>query len=88
MQKRDPAIVFSDLSRPVTRAGLSVTVEIFRLEHEPCWHLEVVSPTGTSTLWDDAFESDDAAYAEFRRTADEEGLNAFLQQTRTTSVPR
>ena len=46
-----------------------VTVQlcIYRLENTK-WTLEVVDAEGTSTVWDDEFETDDAAYAEFQKT--------------------
>ncbi|MFC0367123.1 hypothetical protein ACFFIQ_21440, partial [Sphingobium indicum] len=33
-----------------------------------------------STVWDDPFATDDAAWAAFRRTVEEEGMRAFLDQ--------
>ena len=54
-----------------------VTVElcIYRLEHTK-WTLDVVDAGGTSTVWDDEFETDDAAYAEFQKTI-AEGMFEF-----------
>ena len=63
MQNRDPNIVTSSYSRRVTRDGITVEVGIHRLETEPGWSLEVVNAAGTSTVWDDLFETDDAANA-------------------------
>ncbi|EQB08238.1 hypothetical protein L286_02565 [Sphingobium sp. HDIP04] len=31
-------------------------------------------------MWDDPFATDDAAWAAFRRTVEEEGMRAFLDQ--------
>jgi hypothetical protein len=42
--------------------------------------LEVVDETGTSTVWDDTFEADDAALAEFRRYIDLTGAAEILDQ--------
>lgn len=50
MSDRDPNIVTSGLSGPVTRDGVTVDVQIYRLEHEPGWTLEVVNARGTSTV--------------------------------------
>ena len=38
------------------------------------WTLEVVDSAGTSTVWDDQFDTDEAAHAEFRRCIAEEGI--------------
>ena len=80
MRDRDPDIVTSSLSGVVTEQGITVNVNIIRLEDEPGWSLEVENVHGTSTVWDDTFATDDAAYAAFRQTVDEEGMRAFLDQ--------
>ena len=77
MQNRDPNIVYSGLNQRFTRDGVTVEVNIFRLEHETEWLLEVVNAKGTSICWDDPFDSDDAALAEFIRTVEDEGMIAF-----------
>lgn len=78
--ERDPNIVTSGLSGTVTEQGITVEVHIIRLEDEPDWTLEVVNHSGTSMVWDDPFVTDDAAWAAFRRTVEEEGMRAFLDQ--------
>lgn len=78
--ERDPNIVTSGLSGTVTEQGITVEVHIIRLEDEPGWTLEVVNQNGTSTVWDDPFVTDDAAWGAFRRTVEEEGIHAFLDQ--------
>jgi hypothetical protein len=78
MDRREPNLVHSGLSRMVTRGGVTVEVSIVRLENETAWSLEVVNSAGTSTVWDDLFLSDEDAYAEFERTVAEEGIRTFL----------
>jgi hypothetical protein len=80
MSERDPNIVKSGLSRTVKKDGVTVDVSIIRLEHETKWSLEVVNSAGTSIVWDDLFSSDDEAFAEFERTATEEGMRTFLDK--------
>ena len=63
----DPKLINSAHNGFVTKDGVTVELCIYRLEHT-LWTLEVVDSDGTSTVWDDEFESDDAAYAEFQRT--------------------
>lgn len=41
MNERDPNIVTSSLSGIVTEQGVTVRVNIIRLENEPGWSLEV-----------------------------------------------
>ena len=78
MEDRDPNIVTSGLSRTVTQDGRTVKLGIYRLEHDPRWAMEVVNQAGTSTVWDDQFDTDEDAHREFLRTIEEEGMDAFL----------
>jgi len=48
------------------------------LEHTK-WSLEVVDKDNNSIVWDDEFETDDEAYAEFIRSVDTEGLDGILR---------
>lgn len=65
MQEREPIIVTSGLSRPITSDGVSITLEIYRLESEAEWTLEVVNDRGTSIVWDDRFATEGLALAAF-----------------------
>lgn len=87
MEDRDPNIVHSGLSRTVTKDGVTVRVEIYRVEHDPKWALEVVNDQGTSIVWDDLFDTDDAAFAAFHTTVAEEGMEAFLDRGNVISFP-
>ena len=78
MKERIPNLVRSGLSGIVSKDNVTVEVIIVRLENEPKWSLEVVNDAGTSIVWDDLFDSDEDAYAEFQRTVEEEGMRAFL----------
>ena len=88
MNKREPNLVHSSFSGPVTKDGVTVEVSIVRLENEPSWSLEVVNSSGTSIVWDDLFSSDEDAYAEFQRTVAEEGMRAFLDQANVVPFRR
>ena len=78
MKERIPNLVSSGLSGIASKDDITVEVFIYRLENEPKWSLEVVNDAGTSIVWDDLFDSDDDAYAEFQQTVEEEGMRAFL----------
>ena len=69
----------------MTRDGVAVRVEIYRLEGRPGWALEVVNDRGTSTVWDELFDTDDAADAAFRENLAAEGMAAFLDSA--TVIP-
>ena len=72
----DPPIIVSPLCGPFTKDGVTVDVQIYRLEDTE-WTLEVVDQHGTSTVWHDPFATDRAAQMEFLRTVDEEGMLEF-----------
>ena len=78
MKERIPNLVRSGLSGIVSKDNVTVEVIIVRLESESKWSLEVANNAGISIVWDDLFDSDDEAYAEFQRTVEEEGMRAFL----------
>jgi hypothetical protein len=88
MTDRDPNIVNSALSREVTQQGGTVRVDIYRLEDEPRWSLEVVNDRGTSTVWDDLFDTDADADAAFRAALVEEGIEAFLDSAKVIPFRR
>lgn len=88
MQEREPNIVTSGLSRPITRDGVSITLEIYRLESEPDWTLEVVNNRGTSIVWDDRFATDDLALAAFEQVVADEGMTTFLDPSNVVPFRR
>jgi hypothetical protein len=77
---RDPNIITSNLSRTVEEDGIAVEVNIFRLENEDQWTLEVVNEVGTSTVWEDTFATDELAFEIFARTVAAEGMSTFLDE--------
>ena len=70
-------LIHSPLCRVVKSGNHQVRVEIYRSE-DSGWFLEVVDAFGNSTVWDDTFESDDDALAEFTRTLQEEGIGVLV----------
>ena len=80
MTDRDPNLVTSSLSRLFTHDGITVDLLIYKLEGGADWTLEVVNDKGTSTVWDDPFPTDDAAYATFLQAVADDGMTAFLDQ--------
>lgn len=88
MQEGEPNLVTSGHSRPITRDGVSITLEIYRFESEPDWTLEVVNDCGTSIVWDDRFATDDLALAAFEEVVADEGMATFLDDSNVVPIQR
>ena len=73
----DYKLVFSTLSKPITRGGITVEVQIYRGKDEEGWLLEVVDHLGGSTVWDDRFPTDLEAYQAAMATIEAEGIGSF-----------
>ncbi|MCC8536265.1 hypothetical protein ACDH70_10515 [Xanthomonas axonopodis pv. poinsettiicola] len=74
---REYRLVISPLSRAVTRDGHTVRLEIYR-GPDTDWTLEVVDEFDNSTVWDDLFASDQAAFDEALRTIRDEGIASLV----------
>ena len=74
----EPKLEISPLSQQVSSGGRNVSVEIFRLEGESSWTLEVVDEHNNSTVWDDTFETDSAALTEAKKTILSEGVSSLI----------
>ena len=74
----DPKLETSPLSQEITSDNQTVRVEIFRLEGETSWILEVVDPFDNSTVWDDRFEQDSAALAEVKSAISSDGIASLI----------
>ncbi len=84
----DPNLIDSGLSQRTTVEGHEFRIEIYRIETEPKWSLEVVDEEGTSTVWDDFFDTDQAALDEVLRAIAEEGLAAFQENPNVIPFPK
>lgn len=84
----EPNLVYSGLSQWTTIEGHKFKIEIYRLENEPQWSLEVVDEDGTSTIWDDLFDADQAALDEVLKAIEEEGLSAFRDSGNVVPFPK
>ena len=75
----EPNIVTSGKSQKITIDGLPFSIEIYRLEGDTTWTLEVVDRENASHVWDEGFAFD----AEARDTAiaaiKSEGAVAFMR---------
>jgi hypothetical protein len=78
-----PEIESSPFCTSVTREGITVRVEIYRIAGSgEGWSLEVVDQDGGSTVWSDLFATDRDAYAEFTQTLETEGVRSFAGSPR------
>ena len=76
----DHKIEDSRLSCKVRREGVEIEIHIYRMAgSDDGWTLEVVDPEWNSTVWDESFESDQAALDEAIQTIDAEGISIFLR---------
>jgi hypothetical protein len=73
----DPNIVDSGLSQRITVDGHELKIEIYRLEHDTQWSLEIVDEDDTSTVWDNLFDTDQGALDAALKMVTEEGLSGF-----------
>ena len=83
----DPNIVSSGLSRRVVIEGHTLQVDIYRLETDHSWSLEIVDEDGTSTVWEDLFPSDQAALDEALKAIEKEGLSGFRDPGNVVPFP-
>jgi len=79
--EQDPEIIYSKHNKRVSGVGddpRQVEVYIYTTEGEPGWILEVVNDQNTSWVWDQVFDTDDAAYNAFNTALKEEGMDVFF----------
>ena len=84
----DPNIVFSGLSTANSECGLDLRIDIYRLEDNPTWSLEIIDDEGTSTVWDELFKTDQEALDEALKTIRDEGVSAFRDTGNVVKFPR
>lgn len=75
--EREPNLVISGASQRVVEDGVPFKIDVYKLEGGQGWSLEVVTENGTSIVWDDLFDDDQAAFDEAVKTIREEGAVAF-----------
>jgi uncharacterized protein len=73
----DIDIIHSPLTQTYTADGHSLRIQIYR-SADSQWLLEVVDERGTSTVWDDLFETDKLALEEAIMAIESEGIGSFI----------
>jgi hypothetical protein len=79
MGEQDPKLIISPLSCQFTEDGITIDVQIYKLEDGEGWTLELVDEENSSTVWEELFPTDEAAWREFEAGVMEIGLAALLQ---------
>ena len=74
----DPELEFSPLCGALSSGGQILDVQIYRLQGEDLWVLEIEDQFGNSTVWDDQFATDSEALTEAKKAILEETANAFV----------
>jgi len=79
MIEDEPNLVTSGKGQHVIIDGFPFSIEIYRLEQDKTWTLEVVDHEGTSHVWDDQFASDKDARNTAIQAIEAEGAVAFMR---------
>ncbi|WP_320203805.1 hypothetical protein [Agrobacterium rosae] len=75
----EPNLVSSGKSKMIVVDGYPFSINIFRLETDTTWTLEVVDHNNTSHVWDEQFQADGEARDVAVKTIQEEGALAFMR---------
>ena len=86
MTDDEKELVYSPLQQSCTMNGHTVEIHIYKFEGDNDWSLELVDAAGTSTVWDDRFDSDKAALDHALECIEKEGIEAFLTETLPSKV--
>jgi hypothetical protein len=78
-------LIHSQLQRTYSADGRQVEIHIYRLP-DTRWSLEVVDEHNNSTVWDEQFETDEAALVAALIELNDEGIEAFIGKGSDESV--
>lgn len=88
MDEDEPNLVNSGKSQSVTIDGHRFQIEIYRLERDETWTLEVVDEEATSHVWDDQFASDKTARDAALNEIQVEGAQQFMRGNNVIRFPK
>ena len=77
MENNSPETEFSSLSQHLRSNGKTVKVEICRGD-DGGWNLAIIDEFGTSTIWDEEFDTEAAALKEAKATIRDEGIDSLI----------
>ncbi|MGV1768045.1 hypothetical protein [Rhizobium rhizogenes] len=75
----EPNLVISSKSKIVTIDGYPFSINLYRLERERAWTLEVTDCKGTSHVWEVQFSSESEARDAAIKAIESEGGSAFIR---------
>lgn len=78
-EEDEPNIVASGKSQKIMVDGVRFNIDIYRLETDTFWTLEVVDAENTSHVWEDQFSSDKDARDAAIKAIKSEGAIAFMR---------
>ncbi len=78
-----PDVVVSNLSKRLADRDTHIDVQIYRLEDQQAWTLEIIDECGGSTIWNESFETEQAALDKALRAVSAFGINSFLEDNRS-----
>lgn len=78
MTDDEPNLISSSKSQRVVVDGYLFSIEIYRLDTDKTWTLEVVDHEGTSHVWDEQFKTDRDARNAALEALEREGVIAFM----------
>lgn len=79
MNDDEPNLVRSGQCQRVLVDGFPFSIEIYRLEGERAWTLEVIDHDVTSHVWDEQFAKDSDAKTAALDAIEEEGALGFMR---------
>ena len=74
----EPKLIISALSQEVTSGNRTVKAEIYRLETQEEWTLEIEDEYNNSTVWEETFKTESAALLEAKKSILAEGVKNFI----------
>ena len=76
----DDQIEYSPFCQTVSRDGLTVYVEIYRVPLvDKRWSLEVVDDLDISSVWEELFDTDEDALSAFEEALEAEGIAGLTE---------
>ncbi|WP_299951685.1 hypothetical protein [uncultured Ruegeria sp.] len=78
MNLDEPKLIISDKCKSVLVDGYRFEIEIYRLENQDLWTLEVIDVEDASYVWDDKFGSDQEALNTAVDILNNEGALGFM----------
>ncbi len=71
-------LITSELSQEISSGGRTIKAEIYKLESQEEWTLEIEDEFNNSTVWDDTFATESEALIEAKKSILAEGVKKFI----------